>query len=108
MFILSLSDYIAKKSGHERYELFDDEFRQEIYFPEINELDSLKKSVTFNIEELKNFKAFLNINENIGNDFIIEVGDDKFNNFLLIEGCPPKIIFVAEPSKWPHLALIGM
>lgn len=85
MFILSLSDYIAKKSGHERYELFDDEFRQEIYFPDIDELDSLKKSVTFNIKELENFKAFLNINENIGNDFIIEVGDDNFNSFLLIE-----------------------
>lgn len=85
MFILSLSDYIAKKSGHERYELFDDEFRQEIYFPDIDELDGLKKSVTFNIKELENFKVFLNINENIGNDFIIEVGDDNFNSFLLIE-----------------------
>ena len=85
MFILSLSDYIAKKSGYKRYELFDDEYRQEIYFPDINELDNLKKSITFNIKELENFKVSLNINENIGNDFIIEVGDDKFNNFLLIE-----------------------
>ena len=85
MLILSLSDYIAKKSGHKRYEIFDDEYRQEIYFPDINELDNLKKSITFNIKELENFKVSLNINENIGNDFIIEVGDDKFNNFLLIE-----------------------
>lgn len=22
--------------------------------------------------------------------------------------CPPKIIFMAKPSKWPHQALIGM
>ena len=29
-------------------------------------------------------------------------------SFLTINGCPPKIIFVVEPSKWPHLALIGM
>lgn len=43
MLILSLSDYIAKKSGHKRYEIFDDEYRQEIYFPDINELDNLKK-----------------------------------------------------------------
>ena len=85
MFILSLSDYIAKKSGHERYEFFDDKFRQEIYFPDINELSNLKKSVTFNNKELENFKASLNINENTGNDFIIEVGDDNFNSFLLIE-----------------------
>ena len=85
MFILSLSDYIAKKSGHERYELFDEEYRQEIYFPDINELDNLKKSVTFNIKELENFKASLNINEDIGNDFIIEVGDNSFNSFLSIE-----------------------
>ena len=85
MFILSLSDYIAKKTGHERYELFNDEYRQEIYFPDINELDNLKKSVTFNIKELENFKASLNINEDIGNDFIIEVGDNSFNSFLSIE-----------------------
>lgn len=85
MLILSLSNYIAKKSRHKRYEVFDDEFRQEIFFPDINELNKLKKCVTFNIEELKNFKASLNINENIGNDFIIEVGDDNFNSFLLVE-----------------------
>ncbi len=85
MLILSLSDYIAKKSGHERYELFNDEYRQEIYFPDINELDNLKKSVTFNIKEFENFKASLNINEDIGNDFIIEVGDNSFNSFLSIE-----------------------
>lgn len=85
MFILSLSDYIAKKTGHERYELFNDEYRQEIYFPDINELDNLKKSVTFNIKEFENFKASLNINEDIGNDFIIEVGDNSFNSFLSIE-----------------------
>ena len=59
MLILSLSDYIAKKSGHKRYEIFDDEYRQEIYFPDINELDNLKKSITFNIKELENFKVSL-------------------------------------------------
>ena len=35
--------------------------------------------------ELKEFKDFLNIDKNIGKDFIIEVGDDNFNSILLVE-----------------------
>ena len=54
MFILSLSDYIAKKSGHKRYEDIDNRFRQEIFFPDIDELEYLKNSVTLNDNEMKN------------------------------------------------------
>ena len=84
-FILFLSDYIAKKTGHERYEVFENRFRQEIFIPNNDELNNLKKSLTFKINDLKTFKDSLNINENIGDNFIIKVGDDKFNNFLLTE-----------------------
>lgn len=85
MFILFLSDYIAKKSGHERYEVFDNRFRQEIFFPDINELNYLKVSVTLNDNELKDFMDFFNINEQIADDFIIEVGDYSFNSVLSVE-----------------------
>lgn len=85
MFILSLSDYVAKKTGHDRYEIYEDRFMQEIFFPNIHELNALKKSVTLNVNELKEFKDFLNIDKNIGKDFIIEVGDDNFNSILLVE-----------------------
>lgn len=85
MFILFLSDYIAKKSEHDRYEVYEDRFRQKIFFPNIHELDTLKESVTLNIDELKDFKGFLNIDENVGKDFVIEVGDDNFNSILLVE-----------------------
>ncbi len=85
MFILSLSDYIAKKSGHERYEIYDNRFRQEIFIPNINELEYLKKCVRLSTDELKEFKDFLNINERIADNFIIEIGDDKFNNILSVE-----------------------
>lgn len=84
IFILFLSNYIAKKSEHERYEVYEDRFRQEIFFPNIHELDTLKESVTLNINELKEFKG-LNIDENVGEDFIIEVGNDNFNSILLVE-----------------------
>lgn len=85
MFILSLSDYIAKKSGHNRYEIYDNRFRQEIFIPDFDELEYVKKSVTFSINELKEFEDLLNINEGIEDDFIIEIGDDKFNNILSVE-----------------------
>lgn len=85
MFILHLSDYIAKKSGHERYEVFDNRFRQEIFFPNINELNYLKNSLTLNDNELKGFMEYFNINEHIADDFIIEVGNDNFNSILSVE-----------------------
>lgn len=85
MFILSLSDYIAKKSGHDRYEDFDNRFRQEIFFPDINELNYLKNSVIINVDEMKDFKGFFNVNKDMANDFIIEVGDDSFNSVLSVE-----------------------
>lgn len=85
MFILFLSDYIAKKSGHDRYEDFDNRFRQEIFFPDINKLNYLKNSVILNVDEMKDFKGFFNINKNIADDFIIEVGDDSFNSVLSVE-----------------------
>lgn len=84
-FILSLSDYIAKKTGHERYEVFDNRLMQEIFIPDIDELNNLKKSVTFNNKELKDFKKNLRINEDIGDEFIVEVGDDNFNSVFLVE-----------------------
>lgn len=84
-FILSLSDYIAKKTGHKRYEVFENRLMQEIFIPDIDELNSLKKSVTFNNKELKDFKKILRINEDIGDEFIVEVGDDNFNSVFLVE-----------------------
>lgn len=85
IFILSLSDYIAKQSLHKRYEVFEDRFRQEISFPDTEELDALKKIVTFNVKELKDFKDSLNIDEHVGNNFIIEPGANEFNNILSVE-----------------------
>lgn len=85
MFILFLSDYIAKKSGHKRYENIDNRFRQEIFFPDIDELDYLKNSVTLNDNEINKFKGFFNIKKDMADDFIIEVGDDKFNDVLSVE-----------------------
>ena len=85
MFILFLSDYITKKSGHERYEVFDNRFRQEIFFPDINKLDNLKNSVTLNVNELEDFKSFFKINKHISDDFIIETGNDSFNSVLSVE-----------------------
>lgn len=82
MFILSLSDYIVKITDHERYEIYEDRFREEIFIPSKIELEHLKKSVTFKTDELKKFKESLKIPEDIGNDFIIEVGDEKFNDIL--------------------------
>lgn len=76
---------LLKKTGHDRYEIYEDRFMQEIFFPNIHELNALKKSVTLNVNELKEFKDFLNIDKNIGKDFIIEVGDDNFNSILLVE-----------------------
>ena len=85
MFILFLSDYTAKKSGHKRYEDIDNRFRQEIFFPDIDELDYLKNCVTLNDNEMKKFKSFLNVNKDRANDFIIEVGDNSFNSVLSVE-----------------------
>lgn len=84
MFILFLSDYIAKKSGHRRYEDINNRFRQEIFFPDIDELDYLKNSVALSDNEMIKFKGFLN-NKDTADDFIIEVGDDRFNSVLSIE-----------------------
>ena len=84
-FILFLSDYIAKKSGHDRYEVFDNRFRQEIFFPKIDELDYLKKCVTLNANKLKEHMGFFNVDNNIADDFIIEVGDNNFNSVLSVE-----------------------
>lgn len=84
-FILFLSDYIAKKSGHDRYEVFDNRFRQEIFFPKIDELDYLKKCVTLNANKLKEYMGFFNVDNNIADDFIIEVGDNNFNSVLSVE-----------------------
>lgn len=84
-FILYLSDFIAKKSGHERYEVFDNRFREEIFFPNINELNNLKKCVTFDINKLKVFKNSINIKEMICDDFIIEIGDKCFMNIIFNE-----------------------
>ena len=84
MFILILSDYIAKKSGHRRYEDINNRFRQEIFFPDIDELDYLKNSVALSDNEMIKFKGFLN-NKDTADDFIIEVGDDRFNCGLSIE-----------------------
>lgn len=84
-FILFLSDYIAKKSGHGRYEVFDNRFRQEIFFPKIDELDYLKNCVTLNANKLKEYMGFFNVDNNIADDFIIEVGDDNFNCVLSVE-----------------------
>ena len=85
IFILSLSDYIVKTSGHERYEIYEDRFREELFIPSKNELEHLKKSVTYTISELKKFKESLKNPEDIDNEFIIEVGDDKFNDILSSE-----------------------
>ena len=85
IFILSLSDYIVKTSGHERYEIYEDRFREELFIPSKNELEHLKKSVTYTISELKKFKESLKNPEDIDNEFIIEVGDDKFNDILSCE-----------------------
>ena len=84
MFILFLSDYIAKKSGHRRYEDINNRFRQEIFFPDIDELDYLKNSVALSDNEMIKFKGFLN-NKDTADDFIIEVGDDRFNSVLSVE-----------------------
>ena len=85
IFILSLSDYVAKISGHKRYEIYDNRFRQEIFIPDIKELEFLKKSISFKEKELKDFKNSLNISKDIHNEFIIEVGDNKFNTILSVE-----------------------
>lgn len=83
-FILSLSDYIAKKAGYERYEDFNNRFRQEIFFPDTEGLNNLKDNVTFNVNELEEFINISNINGIILNDFIIKVGDNNFNSILSI------------------------
>lgn len=83
-FILFLSDYIAKKAGYERYENFDNRLRQEIFFPDIEVLNNLKDSVTFNVNELEEFMNTSNINGIIPHDFIIKVGDNNFNSTLSI------------------------
>ena len=85
IFILSLSDHVAKMSRHERYEIYDNRFREDIFIPDREELELLKKSVSFKDKELKDFKNSLNISKDIGNDFIFEVGDDMFNNILSVE-----------------------
>lgn len=84
-FILTLSDHIAKISGHERYEFYDNRFRQEIFIPNMEKLESLKKSVSLKIKQLKEFKDSLNILKDTGKDFIIEVGNDKLNNIFSVE-----------------------
>ena len=56
----------------------------EIFFPDIDELDYLKNSVALSDNEMIIFKGFLN-NKDTADDFIIEVGDDRFNSVLSVE-----------------------
>ena len=62
--------------------------------------------ISFTESLYKKLEILAESNNKISQD--LENYQEQGKDFLLIQGCPPKLIFGIGPSKCPHQALIGV